>query len=463
VTSKDSGAASILELPTMKVLTSIDGMDNSLDISSVTMTHDHANVVQINNNGAMFFIGVTTKDLVLSGRYIDDEVVLFDPKLNYESTPEGAAYVYVRVPGSAQLYTLDQLSNKLNLPGVGSKRIAEASPTRETAFDFAPPYLDVERREKSYTVRARSQSGLSRLIITIDGLVVREAALNGLFSEEVVSADALPSGRWINFVVEDKQGLRSVARAFSLSNRPYPGRLSVLASGLDKFFGGHYAGKAVSDLSFAVSDARRFEAGIKRLVSPAYSSYTSTLLAGAQVSKQAVLSAIRRQAEMNKKGETFILFLASHGVSDQHEVSVVFPGQLGERDVNILPFSAISDALRASQGRVFVFLDVCHSADASPDIASEQLVSGATDITIIIASKGMQSSLENSSWGGGVFTTAVVSTLESSKGSKDQNGLVGWTVEELYAGVRRRVIVETGGRQTPWLRRSEWRGAQSIN
>jgi uncharacterized caspase-like protein len=219
----------------------------------------------------------------------------------------------------------------------------------------------------------------------------------------------------------------------------------------------------VPDLLFASNDAKRFEAGMKKYIAPSYTSYTSKTIAGAQTPQDDLLAAIKRLAETNMVGDTLVLFFASHGVSDQHGFSILLPGRVGSGDVGMLPFSAISDALRPSQGRVFVFLDVCHSADATQDLASEQLASTARDITIITASKGLQSSLENVSWGGCIFTTAVLATLGEDRHGRTQNGLSSLTIEDLYANVRKKVMSQTNGRQTPWLRRSEWRGMQSIN
>src|SRR5262249_11091449 len=102
VTSKGSGSAAVFELPSMKLAQLIEGLDSPLDISTVTMTADYKNLLQINNSGALSFLSRSSTHPVLSGRFIDDEVALFDDALNFEATPEGAAYVYVKVPGSAE-------------------------------------------------------------------------------------------------------------------------------------------------------------------------------------------------------------------------------------------------------------------------------------------------------------------------------------------------------------------------
>jgi caspase domain-containing protein len=462
VVSKDSGSAAVFEVPTMKLIRLIESMENPLDIAVVTITADDRTLVQINGSGALAFFSLSSKRLILRGRYLDDELALFDDALNYESTSEGAAYVYVRVPGRPELYSLDQFSSKLNFPGVGQRRLAGELPLRRPPQEITPPSLNVEKQGSSYVVNARSDDELLTLRVTVDGQVVDDVSLSGSTFSQEISEDNIPKGRWVSFVAEDRQKLRSVVRAFLLDRKPYPGKLNILAFGADKFNGAYYSGVRVPDLSFAAVDASRFTEEVIRFISPSYSSYLAKAIDGNKATRESLLREIEGIAGETKKSDTLILFFASHGASNRNRFSLLLPSPTRDGNAIELPFSSISVALKSSQGRIFIFLDACHSASATQDAAAEQLASTDQNVTIITASKGRQSSLENAAWGGGAFTTAVLGTLKDAYATLGK-GTQPPSIESVYASIRKAVVARTHGQQTPWFRRSSWLGEQSIN
>jgi hypothetical protein len=298
--------------------------------------------------------------------------------------------------------------------------------------------------------------GLSVLRVFVDGVTVSEIPISGKSKDLALLQTTFPPGKWITFAAEDEQGLRSSFRAFQLGRPRYPGKLNVLAFGADKFKRAQYQDQPVNDLGYASVDAKRFEAATKQLVGPSYSSYSGELIDGNSANEEYLVTELRRAAAATQKGDTLIVFFASHGVTDKSGFSLVLPSHVPGGEATILPFTTISSALKLVQGRVFVFLDACHSADATQDAASEQLASNNHEVIVISASKGRQSSLENSSWGGGIFTSAIIGALANSK----QNP---FSIETLYAQIRATVISKTNGQQTPWFRRSIWQGPQSIN
>lgn len=152
-----------------------------------------------------------------------------------------------------------------------------------------------------------------------------------------------------------------------------------------------------------------------------------------------------------------MLFFASHGHSDEKGFSLILPPAAPMGEITLLHFSQIAQALTAARGRVIVFLDACHSASAVHDMAVQQLVEGHENVTVIAASKGKQASFESSKWGGGAFTSALIEQLTTH-----QSGGHEMTIEEMYGAIRNMVLEQTGGRQTPWLRRASWQGAQSL-
>src|SRR5262249_32796512 len=314
-----------------------------LDISSVTMTADYKNLLQINNSGALSFFSRASTRRVLNGRFIDDEIALFDDALNFESTPEGAAYVYVRVPGSTELYSLDQFSSKLASPEVGRRRLAGTGESARSPVGMIPPTLSVQHRDKTYFMNARSQGGLSTLRITVDGKIVQVINPSGSSFSGEITENELPKGRWISFVAEDRQGLRSVVRAFVLGSTPYPGKLNVLAFGADRFNGAKYGGQPVSNLSFAAADAKRFAGGVGKFIAPSYASYRVVVSTDStKATRDGLLTEITKLAGETGKEDTLVLFFASHGATTQNGFSLLLPSNKPRGEAIELPFSLIS-------------------------------------------------------------------------------------------------------------------------
>ncbi|MBR0820321.1 caspase family protein [Bradyrhizobium liaoningense] len=457
VSSRDSGGTAVFEVPSMKRLRLVRRLDNPLDLSAVTMTTDHRTLVQMNRSGALSFYAADNQEPVLRGRVVDDELVLFDASLNYEATPEGASYVYVQVPGNPQLFTLDQFSKKLALPSLAEKRVNQAIQVPPPPAGLTPPSLDVVRTGTSFDVHARSETALAKLTLVVDGFPVRTWPLSGLAATVAVPVETIPVGRWLSFSAEDASGIRSVVRSFKLTDTPYAGTLRVLALGANKFKASRFQGKIVPDLTFAKSDARRFESSARAFLAKSYGKYDGAMFDVEARSRDELIEAIRTRAIATRRGDTLILFFASHGASDSKGFNLLIPGAGPTSEVGVLSFAEMASLVGLSEGRVLIFLDACHSADATQDAASEQLAAARDNIVIIAASKGRQSSLENKGWGGGAFTSAVVEAFKSARPGEPLG------IEKLYAEVRKSVVAQTSGRQTPWFRRASWQGEQSIN
>jgi uncharacterized caspase-like protein len=77
---------------------------------------------------------------------------------------------------------------------------------------------------------------------------------------------------------------------------------------------------------------------------------------------------------------------------------------------------------------------------------------------VLSASKGRQFSEESPVAGGGLFTNAVADVVARRRDVHDLDGNGVIEVSELYAGVKRLVIEQSRGRQTPWLARNQMVG-----
>ena len=119
-----------------------------------------------------------------------------------------------------------------------------------------------------------------------------------------------------------------------------------------------------------------------------------------------------------------------------------------------LMFTEFKYTTSSIAGKVVMFIDACHSGDvmggrrAVPDV--NVLVNELSDVesgaVVFTSSTGKQFSLENSTWGNGAFTKALV---EGLKGKADLFGNSTITVKSLDAYIAQRVKELTGGKQSP--------------
>ena len=68
-------------------------------LEDVLLSIDQRHVVQLNSDGQFFLHEIATGRMVLSGRYVDGEIILYTPEAYYWSSYEGAHFVQLRFPG----------------------------------------------------------------------------------------------------------------------------------------------------------------------------------------------------------------------------------------------------------------------------------------------------------------------------------------------------------------------------
>ena len=80
----------------------------------------------------------TKADILLSGRIVDDEVVVWTPSGQFNSTPEGASHVALRFPGRSGEYTLDQFHKLFHANDLLKRALAGEDSRPPVVKDFPP-------------------------------------------------------------------------------------------------------------------------------------------------------------------------------------------------------------------------------------------------------------------------------------------------------------------------------------
>lgn len=186
------------------------------------------------------------------------------------------------------------------------------------------------------------------------------------------------------------------------SRRP---RLMVIAAGLND------TGSAVK-LQYAESDARALAQGI---ASPMFSSCQVRLLAGKEVSLQALESAFSELGKEAEPQDTLVFFLAGHGSADNKGYRFVMPKGQPQ-----LEGSTLIGWLREFPAqKQLVILDTCHAGAASDDLAdsfalNQQRLARGSGVYLLAACRSDQSALELSTLEHGLLTYSLLEGLKSA-------------------------------------------------
>ena len=227
------------------------------------------------------------------------------------------------------------------------------------------------------------------------------------------------------------------------------GRLFVLSVGVSAYARPEYS------LRLAAKDAADFASVIRTQQGKLYSEVVVRTLLDGQATRAAVLAALTELAGTGSKGDTFMVFMAGHGVNSSSGAYYFMTSDARHEN---LAASAVADrelraALRRVPGRTLLFIDTCHAgsvlgATSGRNSELARFVNDMSDngVVVFAASSGRQESLEQDDWGNGAFTSAL---LDGLRGKADvlQAGRVTYKGLDYY--VSEQVQRLTQGRQTP--------------
>ena len=202
------------------------------------------------------------------------------------------------------------------------------------------------------------------------------------------------------------------------------GTLYVLAIGID-----HYALPNLS-LHFAVADARTFADSIKQSAAPLYKSVDVTLLTDQEATKAGILAAFDRLGHVVRSRDTFLFYVASHGVAsdDDHRFLMVPQDVSDISSMKALARGAIDESTlitalsRIQAHDALLLLDTCHSGTVTADNLAN--VGHESGRYILAASSSVQEALDSYDNRNGVFVYALKEAL-SGRAGQDGDGDIG--------------------------------------
>lgn len=443
----------------------VEGAEFAADIR---LASDRSRLVMLTEGGRIGIFNVKSGARLLGGYFIDDELILNNEDGYFLSTPEGAHFVHVRFPGGAGYSTVHQFARILDRPDA-IRAILQGKPAPKRPDLTPPPTIrmsaSLSKTDKSRSAQirleARSDVGLARLNVYVDGRPSRELEVTGLSVDTSLDLPLPPEARWITAVAIDSKGYESIPQTEPLSGAGRPaGRLHLIAVGTDRYdnMGPKY------QLSGAVRDARTFEEASKALGGEVYKEIIPQVLADDVDLRSRLTARIREAVKAAALEDTIMIFAAGHGSQGKDGKFYLMARNSTPEDIEAtgLAWDEIGRALDGTKARVVIFLDACRSGSAGGASTNDDVVSSLiarkTPITVIAASKGRQDSEEGAGGEGGRFTNAILRAITSGRAATDTNGNGAIELAELYGAVKREVLQVTGGRQTPWIARNQMVG-----
>jgi uncharacterized caspase-like protein len=231
-------------------------------------------------------------------------------------------------------------------------------------------------------------------------------------------------------------------------------RLYVLAIGVAA-----YKHDAIPRLALPAKDARDFAAVMQDQQGRLYREVKIKLATDGQATRDEVIDGLDWLQQQVTQHDIGMVFIAGHGVNDPNLGYTFLPF---DADVDKLRRTAVTmeefrRTLAALPGKTVMFLDTCHSGNilggklargVSDDINGiiNELSSAENGIVVFSSSTGRQASYEDTGWGNGAFTKALVEGLGGAA-DYQKSGRITHKMLDLY--VSERVKALTGGLQSP--------------
>jgi hypothetical protein len=227
-------------------------------------------------------------------------------------------------------------------------------------------------------------------------------------------------------------------------------KLYVLAIGVSQ-----YKDKSLT-LQFAAKDATDFAESLLKQKGGLYRDVVVKILVDEKATRDEIIDGFDWISKETTSKDIAMVFLAGHGVNDSGGVYYYLPANtdLEKLKRTGLLFTEMKNTVASLAGKTILFIDTCHAGNVlgaravAPDIMGvvNELASAENGAVVFASSTGRQYSFEDSNWGNGAFTKAVV---EGINGKADYTGKGRITINMLDLYISERVKELTKGKQTP--------------
>lgn len=318
-----------------------------------------------------------------------------------------------------------------------------------------------------YNVRSPEDAPVTALRLRVNGQAVswpgaRNLAVTAVNGAREVAVPIPHQDSEIHLFAENRNGVSipavvhvtwAGAKLTPKEGELFKPKLYVLAVGVSKYANSQF------NLGLAAKDANDIATVFQMQKGRLYADVQIRLLTDEKATKDDVLDGLEWLKREVTARDVGVMFLAGHGMNDNTGKYFFMPHNADPDKLlrTGVAQSDIKDTLNTVAGKAVFFVDTCHSGNAlgtaktraiGTDVNAfvNELASAENGVVVFTAATGSQSSLEDSSWGNGAFTKAVVEGL-NGKADYFKNGKITNAGLELY--VAERVKELTAGRQSP--------------
>src|SRR5215831_1158929 len=423
--------------------------------------------------------------------------ILWTPSGYYDCSPGAEDLVGWHVNnGSAQaadFFPVGQFRDKFYRPDVVARMLKtldeqlalkEANEERglkqQTAKveDLLPPVVNIispsegaQLSPGEVTIRYRLHSNngepVTNIMAMVDGKTIaveRGLSINvGQNGAEREIKIKLPAGASLISVLATNRNTPSVAATVHVSTgpaargteivdektRPAKPTLYVLAVGV----GAYSDGSGLPTLTYPAKDANDFAAALERQKGRRYQDVEMKVLPNA--THDQVMDGLEWITKTATEKDVAMIFLAGHGIADGGDFYYFMPSdsELEHPKKRGVPFAEIENTLISLKGQKVLFVDTCRSGAVLGkrgiiDIngIANKLNRETSGVAVFTASMGNESAFEDSRWGNGAFTRALVDAL-SGQADSEHSGEITFSMLDRF--LTKRVRELTANRQTP--------------
>ncbi len=347
-------------------------------------------------------------------------------------------------------------------PSVAEQSPVEQKPADEPEVNKAPvvkilypedqSYFHTDIVKLKYQLLAQGLESATQIVVMVDG--VRQSDTRAVKQANTIDVEVPNRDCTIMMYAQNERGnsipatIRLIRENVTQYDMPH---LYAVVIGV-----GDYDDPFLPDLKLTTKDAQDFARAVETKKGYPYSDVQVKLLCDQEATRSDIFEAMQWMAQEARPNDLCMFFFAGHGYRDEKDrfYFVPYGGTIG-KTYECFSSNDFRTAADEINSKFIIFADACYSAalfegnrSAAAQHFVEQLRRSKNGVMLYASSSGDTKSKENTAWGNGAFTKAL---LEAFYGAARHEGDEGLSTRELENYLYDSVRKLTGFKQTPHL------------
>jgi hypothetical protein len=409
----------------------------------------------------------------------DNEWVVWSKSGYYNASIEGAKYVgyhinqgadkeayYVSADKYSALYRPDIIEAIVktgseregialasNLKRVQKVEVANALPPMLSLLSLAN--FSTSKEAVSIKFAIKSEATVEKIMVTRNGVQINKKGLGNVVGEQTSVEVALEDGENVIAIRAKNRFALSDAIVVTVNKTStraniYKPTLYLVSIGVSEYQDSLY------NLESAHKDATSISAMFAKQEGKIYKSVVAKTLINDDATSDNILDALDWLEQETTQRDVAIVFVSGHGVNDEKNNYYFLSHDSNSKKLRrtAVKWNEIKETIETLPSKRILLMDTCHSGNVMgssrrKDVTSaiKSIVESGTGSIVMTASTGRGYSLEDSRWGHGAFTKALLEGIGGGKADYNHNGEI--SIKEIDLYVTERVKALTKGKQKP--------------